>query len=57
MAAKEEQRDETPTKLVHSSGGTVSVPAYKVEGLLKGGSFSKPASKTAAKKAAASSDS
>lgn len=42
MAKKDDERDETPTRLTHANGGTVVVPAYKAEGLVAGGLFSKP---------------
>lgn len=42
MAKNEEKRDETPTRLTHVNGATVSVPAYKAESLLAGGLFAKP---------------
>lgn len=45
MASKEEKRDETPTRLKHVNGAAVVVPAYKVDGLVAGGMFSKPAAK------------
>lgn len=45
MANKEEKRDETPTKLVHVNGATVSVPAYKADERVASGLFSKPAKK------------
>jgi len=41
MAKKdEEKRDETPTRLKHVNGASVTVPAYKAEGLVAGGLFS-----------------
>lgn len=45
MAKNEEKRDETPTKLTHVNGSAVTVPAYKADGLVAGGLFSKPATK------------
>ena len=46
MATKnEEKRDETPTRLKHTNGATVVVPAYKVDGLVAGGLFAKASAK------------
>ena len=50
--AKEEKRDETPTRLKHDGGGIVVVPAYKAEGLLRGGSFTKAPAKSASSRSA-----
>lgn len=45
MAKKDDERDETPTRLTHVNGGTVVVPAHKADGLLAGGLFTKAAKK------------
>lgn len=45
MAAKEDKRDETPTRLTHVNGATVTVPAYKADSLVSDGLFTKPTSK------------
>ena len=47
--SKQEKRDETPTRLVHSGGAAVVVPAYKVEGLLRVGTFTKAPARRSAK--------
>lgn len=45
MAKNDEgKRDETPTRLKHVNGASVTVPAYRAESLVAGGLF------TAAKK-------
>lgn len=45
MSEKQEKRDETPTRLQHAGGATVVVPAYKVESLLRAGTFTKAPAK------------
>ena len=42
---KEEKRDETPTRMQHAGGAFVSVPAYKVDSLLRAGTFTKASTK------------
>ena len=37
----DEKRDETPTRVTHINGASVVVPAYKVDGLVGAGLFSK----------------
>lgn len=42
QTAQNDPRDETPTRLQHTNGGHVTVPAYKAERLIAAGLFSKP---------------
>lgn len=44
MAKKDDERDETPTRITHTNGATAVVPAYRAEELIATGLF------TAAKK-------
>ena len=46
-AKKEDKKDVTPTRLQHDGGAFVTVPAYKVDGLLRKG-FTKPAARRSA---------
>jgi hypothetical protein len=44
MAKKDDERDETPTRLTHVNGANVVVPAYRAEELVAAGLFT-PAKK------------